>query len=236
MLGGARVMSKPLSPYEALPALPQIELVIERDRSGRASPRSYLRVRSLELRARFPDGGESEPFRYDIVERTALDAVVIAPHFRDSGGQRRVLLRSALRPPVALRPREAWPIPERPTLGGLWEVPAGLVEPSERSERGLRECAARELYEEIGASVEIDAIRQLGPATFPSPGVIGERHFFFHVEVDTAILVPPVEDGSVLERQATIVSLSLEDALLLVRAGEIEDAKTEIALRRLVEL
>ena len=30
--------------------------------------------------------------------------------------------------------------------------------------------------------------------------------------------------------------LTLQDALALVRAGEIEDAKTEIALRRLAEI
>jgi ADP-ribose pyrophosphatase len=220
---------------EALPALPKIDLVIERDRSPRPS-HGYLTIMRLDLRAKFPDGSDSEPFTYDIVQRAALDAVVVAPHFRDAGGTRRVLLRSALRPPVALRPREVWPVPERPTLGGLWEVPAGLVEPGERSERGLRECAVRELYEEIGATVDVDAVMPLGASTFPCPGIIGERHFFFHVEVDPAALVKPVEDGSVLERQAAIVSVSLENALLLIREGEIEDAKTEIAVRRLMEI
>jgi ADP-ribose pyrophosphatase len=231
----AVVMFKNRPSCEALPALPKIELVVEEDRSPR-SQKGYLTIRRLDLRATFPDGSDSEPFRYDIVQRAALDAVVVAPHFRDAGGLRRVLLRSALRPPVALRPRDVWPVPERPTLGGLWEVPAGLVEPGERSERGLRECAARELFEEIGATVNADAVVPLGPSTFPCPGVIGERHFFFHVEVDPAALVKPVEDGSVLERQASIVTISLQDALSLVAAGEIEDAKTEIALRRLMEI
>ena len=94
----------------------------------------------------------------------------------------------------------------------------------------------RELYEETGAEVALEAMHRLGPSTFPAPGVIGERHFYFHVEIDPAALVPPVEDGSVLERQASLVGITIEDALALVRAGEIEDAKTEIALRRLAEL
>jgi ADP-ribose pyrophosphatase len=111
-----------------------------------------------------------------------------------------------------------------------------LVEPDERSEAGLRRCAARELYEETGAEVAPEALFPLGPSTFPSPGVIGERHFYFHAEIDAMALVPPVEDGSVLERQAALVTVTIEDALMLVRAGEIEDAKTEIALRRLAEL
>ncbi len=215
--------------------LPRIELRVERERTEPVA-RPYLRVRRLELSARFGDGPSSEPFIYDIVERRALDAVVVAAHFLDDQGRRNVLLQSALRPPVALRPREVWPIPEKPTLGGLWEVPAGLVEENERSEEGLRVCAARELYEEVGAKLDPSALLPLGPSTFPCPGVIGERHFFFHAAIALADCVPPPEDGSVLERGAAIVPVLLEDALTMVRHGEIEDAKTEIALRRLAEI
>jgi ADP-ribose pyrophosphatase len=228
-------MPKSYSP-RALPPLPGIKLSIDKDRSEHAPARAYLTIRRLELRAQFPDGSVSEPFFYDLVERKALDAVVVAPHFRDESGARKVLLRSALRPPVVFRPRSAWPVPERETLGGLWEFPAGLVEPHERSEEGLRRCAARELYEETGAEIAVEAMLPLGPSVFPCPGIIGERHFFFHAEVDPTALVPPIEDGSVLERQAALVTVTLQDALALVRAGEIEDAKTELALRRLAEI
>lgn len=216
-----------------LPPLPDIPLVVETDERGEGG---YLRLRRTQMRARFPDGTTSEPFRYDSAERERLDAVVVAPHFRDASGRRCVLLRSALRPPAALRPREVWPVPEKPSLGSLWEVPAGLVEADERSEEGLRRCAARELFEETGAAVDASRIEPLGPSTFPSPGVIGERHFYFHAEIDPDRMVEPPEDGSVLERQASIVAMPLEVALALVRKGEIEDAKTEIALRRLAEL
>jgi ADP-ribose pyrophosphatase len=195
-----------------------------------------MTLRRLELRARFPDGATSEPFFYDVADRKALDAVVVAAHFMGEAGKRRVVLRSALRPPVMFRPREIWPIPERDTLGSLWELPAGLVETDERSEAGLRACAARELYEEIGARLGPEAMIPLGPSTFPCPGVIGERHFFFHAEIDPAKLVAPASDGSVLEQHAELAAPTLDDALALLRAGEIEDAKTEIGLRRLAEL
>jgi ADP-ribose pyrophosphatase len=66
--------------------------------------------------------------------------------------------------------------------------------------------------------------------------VIGERHFFFHAEIDPAKLVAPASDGSVLEQHAELAAPTLDDALALLRAGEIEDAKTEIGLRRLAEL
>lgn len=216
----------------SLPPLPSVELLVESDiREGQG----YLRMRRYRLRARFPEAGLSESFAYDAVEREALDAVVVAPHFRDPAGTRHVVLRSSIRPPAALR-REAWPGSDETPPGILWEVPAGLVEADERSDEGLLRCAARELLEEIGARVAPSAVMPLGPSTFPSPGVIGERHIYFHVEIDPKTVVAPTEDGSVLERAAVLVALPLECALALVRAGEIEDAKTEIALRRLAEI
>jgi ADP-ribose pyrophosphatase len=196
----------------------------------------FLSTSHLVLRATFPDGTESEPFRYDIVARERLDAVVIAAHFRDEQGQRHVYLRSALRPPVALRPKEAWPVPEHDDLGNLWELPAGLVEEDERSPEGLLSCAARELHEELGFVISPDKLAPLGPSTFPAPGMVGERHFFFHVEVDPKTRVEPPEDGSVLERGAAIAAIPLDEALALARKGVIEDEKTELGLRRLAEL
>jgi ADP-ribose pyrophosphatase len=220
-----------------LPPLPSttLDLVDERP-AAPGEDRAFIRVRHVVLKAHFPDGSTSEPFQYDIAHRDRLDAVIIAAHYRDAAGRRHVYLRSAARPPVALRPREAWPVPERPELGSLWELPAGLVEVEERSAAGLRTCAARELEEEVGFRVSPDALQSLGPSAFPSPGLIGERHFFFHVEVDPQARGTPSEDGSVLERNAVIVAIPLDAALDLARRGALEDAKTELALRRLAEL
>ena len=221
----------------ALPALPRIELIQESvRRADEDSAQAFLRVERSVLRARFEDGEPSEAFTYDIVARERLDAVVIAAHYVDETGKRFVFLRSALRPPVAFRPREQWPMPERDDLGGLWELPAGLVETDERSPEGLRRCAARELHEELGFEVDPDKLQPLGPSSFPAPGVIGERHFYFHVLVDPTVRGLPPEDGSVLERGAAIVAISLEEALALVRAGLLEDAKTELGLRRFAEM
>lgn len=224
-------------PAMALPPLPRIVLVRESvRRSEEASEQAFLYVERSVLRARFEGEAPSEPFTYDIVARERLDAVVIAAHYVDEQGRHMVYLRSALRPPVALRPREAWPVPEREDLGGLWELPAGLVETDERSAEGLRRCAARELQEELGFEVDPEKLEPLGPSTFPAPGMVGERHFYFHVRVDPSRRVSPSEDGSVLERNAAIVALPLDEALDLARSGMIEDAKTELGLRRLVEM
>lgn len=217
-----------------LPALPRHALTVVEERPT-LDPPGFLRLRRLIMRVAFADGTVSEPFEYDAVGRGRLDAVVVAPHFRGEDGRRRVILRSCLRPPVALRRGDS-PIPERETLGSLWELPAGLVELDERTPEGLRRCAARELLEEVGVAVSPEAVTPLGPSGFPAPGMIGERHFFFHVEIDPAQLHVPTEDGSPLERLAHLTAVPLDEAIALTRSGEIEDEKTELALRRLAEL
>lgn len=219
----------------ALPPLPGHRVEILSEAAPPVAERGFVYVRKLEMRATFADGEVSAPFSYDVCGRSKLDAVVVVPHYLDHTGTRMVVLRSALRPPAAVRPREAWPIPEKPTLGELWEVPAGLVEEDERSPEGLKSSAARELMEEAGFDVPVSAVKPLGPSVFPTPGLIGERHFFFHVEVDPKRRVTPPEDGSILERQALVIDVSLRDALAACRAGEVDDSKTELALRRLAE-
>jgi ADP-ribose pyrophosphatase len=185
----------------------------------------FLDVRRLELVARYPDGSESPPFPYDVASRKALDAAVIAACYVEKG-VRHVFLRSAVRPPCALR--TVPPAHE----ASLWELPAGLVEPGEDAAA----AAARELEEELGFSVRPQDMRPLGDWTFPAPGIIGERHLFYVVDVDPAARRLPTEDGSVLERSAAILTLPVADALEHCRRGDIRDAKTELALRRLAEV
>jgi len=218
-----------------LPPLPKVGFVETEDLSP-DDDGGFLRLRRRRLTLERADGRESRPFLYDSVDRQALDAVVVAAHYRDEDGARWVYLRSALRPPVALRPMDSRPLPEKETLGSLWELPAGLVEQSECHPEGLARCAARELEEELGFDLAPPKFAGLGPATFPSGGVIGERHHFFHVEVAPPERRQPSEDGSPLEADALVVAVTLAEALDLVRRGEIEDGKTEIGLRRLAEI
>jgi ADP-ribose pyrophosphatase len=225
--GELTVVSMPLPPF------PETTLVLVDETRAIGAP-GFVTLRRQKLRARFPDGLLSDPFTYDSFERTLLDAVVIVAHFTKEG-TRFVYLRTAVRPPLLLRSREA-PVVELPTLGILWEVPAGLVEEDEQTADGLYRCAARELHEELGIEVALSDLHALGPPTFPFPGSIGERQFFFHVEVDPAKRGVPTEDGSALEREAVVAAIPLHEALQMIRAGLIEDAKTEIALRRLAEV
>jgi ADP-ribose pyrophosphatase len=219
-----------------LPPLPAIDVrVIEDTTEGSRCDTGFVRVRRRKLSLGYGDGTESAVFPYDEAWRVNLDAVTIAAHFRDPQGVPHVYLRSAVRPPVALRPAEPIPPLAAPT-GGLWELPAGLIEQDERTPEGVVRCAAREIEEELGFYTDPATYGSLGGGMFPTPGLIGERIYFFHVEVDPVSRREPSEDGSALERFAEIAAIPLEAALSLCRDGRIEDMKTELGLRRLAEV
>jgi ADP-ribose pyrophosphatase len=209
-----------------LPPLPDIRLEIIEDRTpGASASGGFLNIRRLTLVARYPDGTSSEAFSYDTGSRQALDAVVIVAHAK-RGSETLVYLRSAVRPPLALREVPPFADP------GMWECVAGMIDPGEEP----RGAAVRELEEELGAKVSPEAMRELGPWAYPAPGMIGERHVFFHVEVDPSALSVPGEDGSPLERGARLIALPLQEALAHARAGHLRDSKTELALRRFAEI
>jgi ADP-ribose pyrophosphatase len=220
-----------------LPPLPAIRVRVARDATGGAlATGGFLNVSRFELVATYPDGSESAPFAYDVATRRALDAAMIAAYFTE-GGVLHVYLRSAVRPPCALRAAADAGTRARGeagdgATGGLWEIPAGLIEPGEEPAT----AAARELGEELGFAAEASELRPLGPWMFPVPGMIAERNVYYCVEVDPRTRTVPTEDGSALEREAAIVAIPVAEALEHCRTGAIRDAKTELALRRLVEV
>jgi ADP-ribose pyrophosphatase len=207
-----------------------VEIVRDFSADARATG-GFVDLRRVELVARYPDGKTSDPFRYDAATRKGIDAVVILAFRRVQGrvpgaDERHVFLRSAVRPPIALR--------DGMTVSdwNLWELPAGIVDPGEVP----RGAAARELEEELGFAIDASRLVELGSWTWPAPGVIAEKHFYFAVDITSDAATVPTEDGSPLERCASILTLPLGDLLDRCRRGELPDAKTELALRRFAEM
>jgi ADP-ribose pyrophosphatase len=205
-----------------LPELPQVELDVLSVTD--AKPDGFLTLRRWDLVVVTPEK-RSQPYRYDTIDRRALDAAVMVAHTVGQSGAIEVYLRSAVRPPISLRTDEH---KARPVI---WELPAGLIEPGEEPAA----AAAREVAEELGFDVMAEEMKQLGAWAYPAPGFVGEIHHFFHVRVDPSKQRAPDGDGSPMEEVAAIVRVPLADALAACRAGEIRDEKTELALRRLAE-
>jgi ADP-ribose pyrophosphatase len=172
------------------------------------------------------------PLHYDWVERAATDAAILVCWRRTSAGLE-VLLRSSPRVPVfAEAKRRGHPQAQDPTAHVLWELPAGLIEPSEAPQAG----AVRELHEETGLTATLQMLRQLGAPSLPAPALIGERHFYFAVETTGLSPGKPSTDGSPLEQEAQLVYVTLEEALHACDRGDLPDTKTELGIRRFAAL
>ncbi len=213
-----------------LPKPPAIRLTVVEERDSDMS--GFVNVRRLGLRATYPDGSESKTFPYDVVTRRALDAVVICAVYTENERDF-VYLRSAVRPPLALRPAELGEgaVDAAVPGGSLWELPAGLVEPGETPE----DAAVRETEEELGFRIEVKDVARLGRSLAPAPALIGEYHHFVICRVRKAERHEPTLDGSPLEHGGQVIVLPVDIALARARAGEIVDEKTELGLRRLAD-
>lgn len=215
---------------------PKVRIEIISDLSdAMRSDEGFIRVRRLVLKNHYESGQSSREYRYDCVERDAMDAVGIVLVDKTMGTPR-VCLRSSIRPPMAMRPGYALPIPETVADPTLYEIPAGLVEPEEAGEAGLRECAARETAEEVGLEVPAEAFHPLGCAVALSPGLVGEKIHFFFAEVEASKMGEASMDGSPVEEVARIAFVPLAEAVMACGDGRITDIKTELALRRLADL
>jgi ADP-ribose pyrophosphatase len=118
------------------------------------------------------------------------------------------------------------------------ELVAGVLEPGEVGLAALRRRGAEEVREEAGIEVAPEKLIPLGGPFFPLPGIVSEKIHLLAAEV----VRPPGEgpydaphegDGSPLEEGAVLEWRELFAAIAACEGGEIEDAKTEIALRRL---
>lgn len=195
----------------------------------------FLAIRRLRMRNRRADGSLSERYVCDFIARpVGLDAVVVALYARVDG-RIQVLLRQGLRPALAFgRPDDVVPVPDRKSYLYLTELVAGIIEADDRGREGIARRAAEEALEEAGYRIEPGDVKHLGEPMFPSPGSMPERFWLTAAEVaNPAAQEPPAGDGSPMEEGASTQWMELDEAIAGCVRGEIEDCKTELALRRL---
>lgn len=194
----------------------------------------FLQIRRLRCQNRHADGGTSAVYRVDVVDRPRLDAVSVLVYRRSENGELEVLTRTNLRPAAYFRKDRAKTFDDEPTYLQLEEIVAGLLEPTDQGEAGVRARAVEEVREEAGFEVTPDEIQLLGGGFFVAPGIVSEKIFPTCVEVTGKPHQLPRGDGSPLEEGASLRWRRIDELLALCRSGEIPDAKTEISITRLL--
>jgi ADP-ribose pyrophosphatase len=213
------------------------EIEIVEDYTARARcDEGFLRLRRLRARNRRADGSRSAEYPIDVIDRPTLDAVAACLFARTARGVE-VLTRRGLRPAAYFRRGKVPALPE-PEYLLVEEIVAGVLEPGERGLDALRNRAVAEAREEAGIDVPPERLEPLGGPFFPLPGIVSEKIHLLAGEVERgsragAWPAPHEGDGSPLEEGAILQWRGLDEAIAACESGEIEDAKSEIAFRRL---
>ena len=191
----------------------------------------FLQVRRLRVRNRRADGSHSPIYRVDVVDRPRLDAVAVLVYRRGPQGLE-FLTRQNLRPAAHFRKDKTPTVPDGRSHLFCEEIVAGLLEPSDSGEPGLRHRCAEEVAEEAGFEVDPASVQLLGAPFFVAPGIISEKIFLGAVDVTGLQQAPPEGDGSPLEEGGALRWRTADDLAQAIADGVIQDAKTELALGR----
>ncbi len=218
-----------------MPKVTAIEIVEDYTARARCDE-GFLRLKRFRARNRRADGSASPEYRIDVIDRPTLDAVAVCLWARTPRGVD-VLTRRGLRPAAYFRRGKTTAVAE-PEYLLFEEIVAGVLEPGEVGLDALRRRGADEVREEAGIDVSPDRLDLLGGPFFPLSGIASEKIHLLAGEVgrgaaEGANDAPHGGDGSPLEEGAVLEWRELGGAIAACERGEIEDAKTEIAFRRL---
>ncbi len=105
-----------------------------------------------------------------------------------------------------------------PAKKDLLEIPAGKIDGGEAPEI----CAAREIEEELGfRASKLEKLTEF----YSTPGFCAEKLYLY-----LATGLQPTQQNLDHDEQVEIVYATLDETLMMISNGEIEDAKTIIAL------
>lgn len=156
--------------------------------------------------------------RYDGTMSGEISRLVL-----DRGDSVAILLHDSAKDNILLCEQFRAPTMEKDS-GWLVEVPAGILESNEDAEA----CARRETIEETGYSPR--ALKKIG-CFYLSPGGSSERIHLFYAEV---ALSDQIGAGGGLAGEGEdirLIQLPAQEAFAKAAAGEIQDAKTLIAIQ-----
>lgn len=211
-----------------------IEIVEDLSATARCDE-GFLRLRRLRCQNLREDGGKSRIYRVDVVDRPFLDAVAVLVTRTESGGVE-VLTRPNLRPAAYFRRGKDMAVLDGEVHLTVQEIVAGLLEPTDHGESGIRRRAAAEVREEAGFDVSPDEVRILGAPFFAAPGILSEKIFVTTVDVTGKSQASPTGDGSPMEEKGAATRWwRIDEARRACARGELPDAKTEIAITRFLD-
>jgi ADP-ribose pyrophosphatase len=223
-----------------MPRIVSIEIVEDRTAVSRCDE-GFLRLKRYAARNRRADGSASPVYPIDVIDRPTLDAVAVCLYAR-TAGKVEVLTRLGLRPAIHFRRGKTSVLPE-PEYLLFEEIVAGVLEPGERGIEPLKQRAAEEVLEEVGIRMETARFELLGAPFFMLPGIASEKIHLLAAEIPRSAIgevangvlveAPQEGDGSPLEEGALLRWTELGQAIASCEQGDICDAKTELALRRL---
>jgi ADP-ribose pyrophosphatase len=218
-----------------MPRVTAIEVVEDYTARARCDE-GFLRLKRFRARNRRADGSASREYPVDVIDRPTLDAVAVCLWARTPGGIE-ILTRRGLRPAAYFR-RGRTPVLPEPEYLLVEELVAGVLEPGEVGEDALRRRGAAEVREETGLDVDPARLVTLVGPFFPLPGIVSEKIHLLAAEIARPLgpdrwSAPEEGDGSPMEEGAVLAWRELHAAIAACERGEIEDAKTELALRRL---
>lgn len=213
----------------------EIEILQDLSATSRCDE-GFLQVRRLLCQNRRADGSTSRHYRVDVVDRPFLDAVAVLVYRRREDQQIEVLTRQNLRPAAYFRRGKETTLPDQQHHLRVEEIVAGLLEPSDKGELGLRRRAATEVEEEAGIKVDPSEIQLLGSPFFAVPGVLSEKIYITAVDVTGKSQTTATGDGSPLEEGNELRWRPIREVLKACRSGATPDAKTEIAISRFLAM
>src|SRR5216684_4316840 len=204
----------------------EIEILQDLSATSRCDE-GFLQVRRLLCQNRRADGSTSRHYRVDVVDRPFLDAVAVLV-YRRRDDQIEVLTRQNLRPAAYFRRGKETTLPDQQHHLRVEEIVAGLLEPGDKGEPGLRSRAAIE--------VDPSEIQVLGSPFFAVPGVLSEEIYITAVDVTGKPQTTAVGDGSPLEEGSELRWRPIREVLKACRNGATPDGKTEIAISRFLTM